>query len=202
MLEGQHHTNIKKLFSITAFCLPPLLYLSGVLLFSVGLQPSFSLYYYTPVQDIFVGLLFILGTLIYIDHPHYAEKGYLAKVAGILAFAIALLPTKPLETDSQNIIFLLHSLSALVFFALLAIISLTVFVGESLTTGNKKIYKTCGYTILLVLGLFILLRLSPTEIQKTLQNINIIFWLETVATWAFAFAWFTRSKEHANDYHQ
>ena len=196
------HTNLKKLIGIIAISLPIILYLSGRWLFDLGLQSSFSLYYYTTVQDIFVGYLCVLGILLCVDKPHYANKGYLAFAAGLLAFMIALLPAAPPSGKIYTIIVVMHSLGAVLFFGLLATLILTTFKPESLTAKTKTIYTVCAYSILLTLGLFILLRLSPTETQITLHDINTVFWLEMIATWAFGIAWLTKSHEHPSSYNE
>lgn len=186
---------VKKLIGITAISLPLILYGGGKLLFSTPLQPTFSLYYFTPMRDIFVGLLCILGVLLYLDHYKTSQAQWCSVSAGILAFAIALLPTST-HPNTVSVVNLLHSVSAVVFFSLLAFIALSDFSREA--TQKRKVYQYCGYTILAMIVAFIALRLA-TKIIPTNPQTTAVFYLQTIATWAFGYAWLVRANEDLNN---
>jgi uncharacterized membrane protein len=176
---------------IIAIALPFVLALGGYLLFALPLQISFSIYYYTPMQDIFVGMLCMLGILLIIDQyrGHFSLPSI---IAGTLAITVALLPTSEDNFAKPSIINIIHSLGALCFFIILSLITLRKFTKEVSTPTQVYLHKSCGLLILASVALFIALRLSPIETRQALQTYEAIFWLETVATLAFGVSWFAK----------
>ena len=76
----QHPNNtvyhVRSTIGVIAISLPAVLSLGGFIVFQLPLEPSFSAYYYTPMQDMFVGLLFALGILLIIDHQYLGTVSY------------------------------------------------------------------------------------------------------------------------------
>ena len=203
MIPGTYHPYLRKTIGVISISFPLVLYVAGKLLFNLELQLSFSAYYHTPMQDIFVGMLCMLGILLILDNEYPKRDLLLSISAGLFAIIISLLPANVSLMDEPTLADTLHTLAALLLFILLAIIALKVFTQEiyhvsfaSLSISSKTIYQLCGYIILLSVVLFFALRLSPLPILTTLQSYHTIFWLETAATLAFGFAWLTKGYEH------
>ncbi len=140
------------------------------------------------MRDIFVAALCIMGAAIIIDTPNFHRGKHLNTIAGILIFLVVFLPTAPPHVISITLVVILHTLSAVLFFVFLAIISLKSLNSESTQTNNSIIYRACGYCMLFMVVCFIALRFLPQNIQFTLHNIQIVFWLETIATTDFGVA--------------
>lgn len=85
----------------------------------------------------------------------------------------------------------LHAIAAVVFFVALAIYCLVLFVRGPAKTPTEatehRLYRFCGWTILVCVGLIALLLL--TKVDAAIQGLRPIFWLETVACFAFATSW-------------
>ena len=84
-----------------------------------------------------------------------------------------------------------HNVSAFLFFGALAVFCLVLFVKGTTETTEKRarhrIYRTCGWTIvasLIVMGALIL-----TGLDHRLAALHPIFWLEVLASFAFATSW-------------
>lgn len=86
---------------------------------------------------------------------------------------------------------ILHVIAAGVFFAALAVYCLVLFVRGKVDGPEKaasnRIYRICGWTIVVSIGLIGLLFL--TELDEALAGLRPVFWLEGVATFAFATSW-------------
>ncbi|MDJ0862068.1 MAG: DUF998 domain-containing protein, partial [Gammaproteobacteria bacterium] len=79
---------LRLLMGIIAFSLAPL-----VTIIALKLLPSVSASYYTDAQDVFVGLLFVVGAFLWAYNGHTLPQTITSKIASIAAVLVALFPT-------------------------------------------------------------------------------------------------------------
>ena len=188
----------------------PLVLIIGGLLSNARLEPSISDFYHTKLRDIFVGCLFAIGIFL-VSYKGYKRRpnerisdDLVATAAGIAAFGVALFPNESdaIETVSQQALGLkisplFHYTSATVFFVCLAIFCYVQF-PKTAKPERRRIYIWCGHiiaasTVLILLFSYFKLKGSP-EMQSLVTDWNIIFWIEAIGIWAFAFSWLTKGK--------
>ena len=84
-----------------------------------------------------------------------------------------------------------HNICAALFFGALAIFCLALFVRGGTETAEKRarhlIYRVCGWTI--VAALIVMGALIATKLDDRLAFLRPIFWLEAIASFAFATSW-------------
>lgn len=143
--------------------------------FKTNVQESISHYYYTNLRELFTGVLCAVGLFLmrYKGHKNpnlWKNDNLLTNIAGWMAFGIALFPTNA-EDCAQKIYTIIpichptlgvvHYAFAGIFFVVLAIISINVFtIGQEENSqipisilNENKIYKTCGYLMLVTIVL-------------------------------------------------
>jgi hypothetical protein len=165
------------------------------LIFSVGLQESLSLYYHTPMRDVWVGLIFFLTGFF------WSYRGYeLAdRIAGKLATAFGWLfvvfpPAKSM--NQADIIGNLHMVFAAGFFLTLIYFSAFLFTKTDPSkppTPQKLrrnvIYRVCAVVMGVSLGLGFLFYYFPAFIP-----LRPVFWGESFAIEAFGFSWLVKGE--------
>ena len=177
------------------------------------LLPTLSDYYhYTDVRDLFVGVLCAIGVFL------WSYKGYensLDNIAGNIAsvsiIGTALVPNSREETNivgwfKDTIGFNPHVILAGVFMLMMAFFCLAQFTQTGNTApGNEKlkrnrIYRICGWLILACIALIIVFMLADKYTDINLKPIeNAVFWLESIAIWAFSFAWLVKGETFWRD---
>lgn len=162
---------------------------------SFTLESSISSYYDTPMRDVFVGILFVLGFFL------LAYKGYkpIDNIAATLGFVFALGVALCPSSSSVKAVWVVYFVSAGLLFGVFVFFSLYLFTktheGEEPTPGKKRrntVYWICGLAIvffLLIMALcFIFL---PPQVREAYK---LIFWLETGALWAFGISWLVKGR--------
>jgi len=192
---------------VLAFIFPILLIIASMIVGDCeSIQGSISAYYHTISRNLFV------GTLCAISFCLFAYKGYsetdnlLATVAASLALGVAFFPTPVdisgtnciTESVSNGLIGNLHFISAALLFVLLGYFSAFLFTKSKGEMTKQKairnsIFKVCGYSIFAFILLIAAYILKLKELIPSLVEIRPIFWLETLALWAFSFSWLTKS---------
>jgi hypothetical protein len=190
------YLTLRKLIGVIGIALPILLALGGFIFTqSFVLENSISSYYYTPMRDVFVGVLFVLGFFL------LSYKGYQAidNVAGSLGFVFALGVALFPAHSGNTIVVTLHFVSAALLFCVFIFFSLFLFTKthkEKDQTEEKKqrntIYKICGTLMLICLILIALSFILQTADQRNAYK--LIFWLESVALWAFGVSWLVKGR--------
>jgi hypothetical protein len=194
--------------------LPFVLMIWGFFLKGWSLEGSISDYYHMRTHDAFVGILFVIGWVL------FAYRGYERNIDGVagslaclFALGVALFPN---TADSWTRF--VHYPCAACLFLLFAFFSLVLFTktkksekgfkrtvlsyrftptrpGESpepKKAKRNKVYYACGITILLCL---LLIPLYSNLWEGTAINvIKPVFWLEAIMIWAFGFAWFVKGR--------
>lgn len=184
----------------------PVLMVVGARWFGPDLEirSSISSYYDSVMRDFFVGILFAIGVFL------YAYRGYEPKpvagrlqlsdnitgnLAAVFALGVALLPT-----DSPNVaVGGLHLVSASLLFLTLSYFSLKLFTktkakGEETAEKLKRnrVYVACGVMMLVcIAGILVYSLWFETS---SVANLKPVFWLETLALWAFGVSWFVKGE--------
>ena len=176
------------------------------------IQPSISDYYYTKLGNLLVGSLCIVGMFLF-SYRGYEKKDMIAgKLASLFSLCIAFFPTGGpdassacnfLHRNSESWISTIHDISAGSFFLVLAYFCLFLFTIRSAHPTRRKlmrnrIYKCCGYTILLCI-LLLLVYFNVRSLRTALKDYHPIFVLETIALWAFGFSWLTKGEAILKD---
>ncbi len=175
------------------------------------LQNSLSDYYSLRTRDAFVGILFVIGWILFAYKGYEKMDGIAGKLACVFALGVALFPNS--GSGWERIV---HFTSASCMFLVLAFFSLVLFTKSggspkgfkktmsalrfnapqkrlSMTSQKKTrnvIYKVCGWTIV---GCIVLLLIYNVFLQDIFpKNTSIVFWLEIIMIWSFGFAWFVK----------
>ena len=200
------YLNLRKAIGIIGASLPFALVIGKILLEGPGIQSSISSYYYTNMRDVFVGSLCAIAVFL-MSYKGYERKDAVAgDLACIFALGVALFPTTTNinPTSQDRLVGVLHYLSAVLFFLTLAYFSLVLFRKSNpakIRTRKKiqrnMVYTVCGYTILACIALLGLKSLLPEE--SPVNNLNPVFWLESVAVFVFGVSWLTKGEAILKD---
>ena len=183
------YTGLRRAVGAIGLALPFVLPLGNLLLTGEGLRSSLSSYYYTGMRDVFVGSLCAIGVFLFC-YRYQRSDDLLANAAGVAAIGVALFPTRPEGPVSTVRIAIgwVHLTFAVVFFALLAWFCLVLFTRDDGTPTPRKalrngVYRTSGIVIVACLVL--------AAVTAAL-GLDALFWLESLAVFAFGVAWFVK----------
>ncbi|MBC2839707.1 DUF998 domain-containing protein [Robiginitalea sp. SC105] len=207
------YLTLRKTIGYVAVGMPVFLVVGSVLVGDCSeIQSSISDYYHTQMRD---GLV---GTICAIAFFLFAYKGYdvrdfrATRLAGVSALLVAFFPTiftgeavapcndvRPIENGLVNNI---HFISALVFFLTLSYISLFLFTQSNRSPSHwarpkknrNRIYRICGMVMLGCIGLLALYFFWLEEHYPELGAYDPVFWLESLALWAFGLSWLTKGR--------
>lgn len=171
------------------------------------IQPSISDYYHTNMRDVFVGILCAVALFLFSYRGYNYQDNLAGNLACIFALCVAFFPTsatEPLAPCNNPAVFhnpltvKIHRVSAGLFFAVLAYFSLFLFTrGVSMPTPQKllrnKIYRICGFVIIGCVMLLILY-FSVPSLELHLKKFKPVFWIETMALWAFGASWLIKGQ--------
>ncbi|MBN2612545.1 MAG: hypothetical protein JXB00_13395 [Bacteroidales bacterium] len=186
-----------------------LVILSLVPFFETGVQSSISGYYYTNLREILTGTLCAVGLFLirytgFKSSAFWKNDNLLTNIAGYMAFGVAFFPVNPdswvekvytLFPVNARIIGYLHYAFASVFFTVLAVISINVFtIGQKADEKIKKsfinennIYKSCGYLMLVFIGLIPVFAYLRLFASSTLL-------LEALTLFLFGISWLIKGR--------
>lgn len=175
---------------------PVLVFGSFILDHTTKIQGSVSAYYHTSMRNALVGIACGISLFLLSYHGYDKRDSIASKLAGLFALGIAFFPTSA-NNDKGDILSILHYLTAAVFFAILAYMSIFLFTKSSgnMTPEKKKrnrIYIVCG-VIMAVSVLAIPLSRIPA-IYKHIQFLKPTIILETFALVSFGFSWLTKGE--------
>ena len=195
---------VRRAVGISGFALPPVLGLGGWL-FGVPIQDNTSSYYHTPLRDVFVGTMCAIGIFLLCYRGHDRGESWTANVGCLAALGVALFPldagSDPLLQKSW--VGYVHSVAGGVFFLTLAFYSLYHFPrstsrateSEPHVWERNAVYRISGLVILasmLLMGGYLFL--LPPGWKRIANEWNFLFFMESIATWAFAAAWLTKGR--------
>lgn len=170
------------------------------------IQDSISHYYYTSMRDVFIGVIFAIGTFL-ITYKGYDNDRRATNLAGFLAFMVALFPTDMVPQSSCDIYCMpdnpvriwIHYIAAILLFTTLAYISIKLFVKSEDGTPTKqkiirnKFFRGCGVVMLVCILMIILFRTIPI-LQPFSLAYHLTFYLETVILTAFGLSWLIKGE--------
>jgi hypothetical protein len=175
-----------------------------VLLVGAGWRPSISDYYGSGMRDVFVGVLFAIAVFLYsyVGYEEWPDKkpyqpldNTASTMACIFALGVALFPV----TSESDLVRIVHLLAAAALFLTLAYFSLFLFTKTKETgtprpekRARNRVYVVCGVVMLACIGLIAVYSLF---LQGTgIGDLRPVFWLETLALWAFGVSWFVKGE--------
>ncbi|MEX0988668.1 MAG: hypothetical protein WD052_14415 [Bacteroidales bacterium] len=177
-------------------------------------QSSISAYYHTMMRNIFVGLLCAIALFLYAYKGYNKADSIAGNLGCIFALGVAFFPTsitEPLsacipEPVENNIISTIHFASAAGLFLVLSFFSIVLFTKKGDNPTKMKIkrnmlFRICGYIMLASIGLIALYSgFSSNKRVASFQEYDPIFWLETLALWAFGLSWLVKGRTIMTDY--
>jgi hypothetical protein len=175
-------------------------------MFHVAWQDSLSAYYFAPSGDkqiysfypgrvMFVGILFALGSFLFLYKGFSNRENIALNLAGLFALGVALFPmyAEANYIPSSN---LLHFSFAILLFICMAYVAifchedtLQYLPDENLRLRFKKAYYIIGW----FMALFPLVGAVLAIVFNAVRS--EIYWIEAAGIWAFAAYWFTKSLE-------
>jgi hypothetical protein len=187
------YLTLRRVVGALGVALPVVVALWGLALCTCGaLQPSISDYYGLRTRDAFVGILFTIGWFLFTYKGYDRTDDIAGNLACLFALGVALFPNSGTSLEKT-----VHFGSAFALFLVLAYFSLFLFTksGGNPTLQKRtrnRVYKTCGVSILMCIALigFYYWRLSDTAVASA----KPVFWLESLALWAFGFSWFVKGE--------
>ncbi|MCA8867441.1 MAG: hypothetical protein KDA67_02215 [Rhodobacteraceae bacterium] len=216
--EEDHATSYKSLrrsVGALGFLLPFSLIVAGIVHHDI--EPSISHYYYTEMGDVLVGSLAAIAIFLgsyrgYVpQHDEWISDHKLALITAAAALGVALFPSDGfldrrneaavIET-SARFVSGLHFASAAIFLISLGCFALFKFTRsatpKSAWTAEKKrenrIYIASGLTIFAAVIAIAAIKLIDMDNQWAGPFPDWMFWLETLAVWAFALSWLVKGE--------
>lgn len=190
---------LRRAIGIIGMALPVVLTV-GNLLLNGRLLHSISGYYYSDLRDVYVGAMCAIGVFLLSYRGYGRVDDLVSNVAAVAAIGVALLPTTPARdaTAADQVLGVLHVVSAAVFFLSLAYFCLVLFrrtTGEDPTPERKVkrngVYLVCGVVILVSLALIVV---TGMFFQGVTHELRLTLWLEFAASFAFGLAWLTKGE--------
>ena len=181
---------LRLLMGLIAFSLP--FATSGV---SSKPLASISASYYTEGHDVFVGMLCIIGTLLWAYNGHSSPEKVASKIASIATLVVVIFPTS-CEGCGVDLKSTIHYSAAVAVFGILIYFCLGPFRENKKGVAGKKglranIYLVCGSIMVICLLIAGIAQFTkPTETAAS----SITYWTETVSLLAFGVAWIVAGK--------
>jgi len=176
-----------------------------------AIQSSISDYYHTQMRNILVGVLCAISLFMFT----YTGNDYRDRIAGnlasIFALGIAFFPTYvDLESgscatnciDYEPWISTMHFTFAALFFIVLIYISLVLFTQSNFEKHERPeqkrkrdaLFRISGYVMIACIVLIALYAAFLKKKFPMLKRFDPIFWLETIALFAFGISWLTKGQ--------
>ncbi len=212
---------LMRIIGFLAFSLPFILLVSHLVIGPCSeMLPTISNYYHSVMRDIFVCMIsgMAICFFAYVGYEKKVEDklsdNFFAKCAALCALGLALFPTvnpggichSNCVADVSKISSQLHYFFAASLFLLLAYFALKIFTKSdnvhAMTAEKKmrnKIYKSCGYTILVCIVLIIVYSFFVKDKVVFNKEYAIVFWLETICLLAFSLSWMVKGELLMND---
>lgn len=187
-----YHT-LRRVVGVLGMGLPIVLAIWGFALQSPpALQDSISAYYALRTRDAFVGILFTIAWFLFTYRGHERQDDIAGNFACVFALGVALFPCTGESWEK-----ILHFGAAFGLFVVLAYFSLFLFTKSGPTQTPRKVirnrvYRICG---LIMLACIVLIGLYSAFLQDSaLAALKPVFWLESLALWAFGVSWFVKGE--------
>jgi hypothetical protein len=191
------YLTLRKLVGLLGISLIPVLILGTFILdHTTQILASVSAYYYTSMRNALVGIVCGISLFLLSYNGYTRLDAIASKTAGVFALGIAFLPTSDVS-DKSDIISKLHYITAGIFFAILAFMSIFLFTKSSgnMTPEKKKrnrVYRICGIIMLVsVIGIPID---GIPAIYERIKSIKPTLILEFFALTSFGISWLTKGE--------
>ena len=176
--------------------IPIMIFGSFILDHTTTVQVSVSAYYHTSMRDEYVGIICGIALFLFSYNGYSMQDSVASKSAGFFALCIALLPTSA-TADKTDIISTLHYITAGIFFAILAYMSIFLF---TKTSGNmtpekrkrNKVYIVCG--IIMAVSVIGIPVSSIPAIKRSIGFLKPTLIFETFALTSFGLSWLTKGE--------
>lgn len=212
------YLTLRKAIGYIAILIPIILVVGSVIFGNcTEVQSSISDYYHTVMRDGLVGCICAISFFLYTYRGYDVKDFWATRLAATFALLVAFFPT--IYTDEvvvpcnavrildNELINTIHFSSALLFFLTLAYISLFLFTKSDKTksqlsapkVNRNRIYRLSGY---IMLGCLLLLALYFAWLRYAfpgLKGYDPVFWLESIALWAFGISWLTKGEVFYGD---
>lgn len=190
----------------------PVVLVAGTLLMGDPLPPALSDFYYTPLGDVFVGIMvtigfFLMAYLGHLEPTRLVSDRNVSSLAGLAALGVALFPNDTLDPclDPQipelSISGVLHVVSAGVFLACTVLFCLVLFrrtdgwPPSPAKRSRNRIYLLCGLAIgLALLGLAVYFGVLTPADRCGIRTLKPVLWLEILAVVAFGVSWLVKGR--------
>jgi GNAT superfamily N-acetyltransferase len=200
----QNYLNLRKAIGLIGVALPFVLAIGG-LLGSTSLQTSLSSYYHTLMRDVFVGSLCAMAVFFWSYRGYDDRDNIAANIACVSGLGVALFPVAAVEYPdvSERVFEVVHVVSAAAFFLVLAGMSIFLFrlsdqkPLRKMKRVRNRVYLISGITILVCLAGIVLV--SIPAVRDTLKSYRPVFWLESLAVFAFGVSWFVKGRTILKD---
>lgn len=190
---------LRVVIGIMGISLPVALLLGDWLLLENGGAPrtSLSAYYHSPMRDVFVGILCVVGIFLITYHVvDYKWQNRLSSVAGVLALGVALFPTGApagqatalQKTLGEPTVAWVHFGCAVVFIVSLAAIGFIFGRLEKEDRHLRLFHYVCAATILLSLGY-----VGLTKLTGWADDYSLLIG-EALAVLAFGVSWLVKGR--------
>ncbi len=195
--EGVHvqvsYLTLRRTVGVLGVALPVVVALWGFDLCHCGrLQPSISDYYGLRTRDAFVGILFTIAWFLFAYRGYERRDDVAGNLACLFALGVALSPNSGTPVERT-----IHFGSALCLFLVLAYFALFLFTktGGAPTPQKRvrnRVYVACGVTMLVCIAA---IGVYFAFLQGTaVSGLDPVFWLESLALWAFGVSWFVKGE--------
>jgi hypothetical protein len=188
------YLTLRKFVGVLGMLLPVVLALGGIISGETsGVKSSISVYYDSPMRDVFVGVLFTVGWFFFSYRGYDRADNFATHLAGVCALAVALFPSVSPVVGVRVV----HYVAAGLLFVVLACISLFLFTqSEPAPTSRKRLrnkaYTACGVIMLLCVVVIVLYKFLLAD--RPIAAYQPAFWLESVALWAFGISWLIKGE--------
>lgn len=156
---------------------------------------SISASYHTAAQDAFVGLLFIVAAFLIAYRGHTSVQGLLSKLGGVAAALVATFPTSTFEHQDLPSGPVHYAAAALLFLILTffcyAFWHRTRRSPRAIVRRRSVVYAACGA---IMLGCIAVIALASWFFGEAAKELQLTFWCEWIALWAFGIAWIVAGK--------
>jgi hypothetical protein len=205
---------LRKLIGCLGIFLPVILVIGSLFYDCQSIQGSISDYYHTEMRNVFVGVLCAVALFMYAYKGYDRRDTIAGNLACVFALGVAFFPT---SVDASSIcttncanncinypewIKTVHFTSAALFFSVLTYFSMVLFREprnrkEQFPAQKRKrnfVFKICGYVMIICVLLIALYHFILKENYPNLEQLDLVFWFEAIALWAFGISWLIKGQ--------
>ena len=165
---------------------------------------SISAYYHTRIRNGLIGIMSAVSIFLFAYKGHDSRDNIAGHLGGIFALGAAFFPNS--QVYPITLIHKLHITSATLFFLVLIYFSTVLFTASDkpkpypkAKKNRNRVYYICGFTMIVCIILIALLKFWLEKSFPQIQNLNLAFWLETIALIASGISWITKGQTFFKD---